>query len=102
MFTFFLVRHCQPLDQGKQQEDHQAGHANSSEGRSSPLKTSRAGLVIPGNATIFHVNSLTSGQRKCGFTERSQCPSVSSLEWESTGWHPESLVLVLLSEGLSE
>lgn len=38
MFTFFLIWHRQPLDQGKEQEDHQAGHADSSEGGSSPCE----------------------------------------------------------------
>lgn len=65
MLTVFLVRHCQPLDQGKEQEDHQAGHANPPEGRSSPLKTSRAGPVIPGTATTFA--SLTSRTEEAQF-----------------------------------
>lgn len=38
MSTFVLIWHRQPLDQGKEQEDHQAGHANSSEGCSSPCE----------------------------------------------------------------
>ena len=40
MSTFLLIWYCQPLDQGKEQQDHQAGHADSSEGCSSPCENS--------------------------------------------------------------
>lgn len=62
MFTFFLVWYCQPLDQGKEQEDHQARHANPSEGCSSPLKVSRAAqMVILGNTAAFHCKQSNAG-----------------------------------------
>ena len=55
MFTFFLVWYCQPLDQGKEQEDHQARHANTSEGCSGPWKGNReAQMVIAGSTATFH------------------------------------------------
>lgn len=51
IITFFLIWHCQPLDQGKEQQDHQAGHADSSEGCSSPYKNKQ--------------HSLQSNSKKC-------------------------------------
>lgn len=55
MFTFFFIWYCQPLDQGKEEKDHQASHANPSESCSSPLKISKAGqMVIQGNRATFH------------------------------------------------
>lgn len=58
IFTFFLLWHRQPLDQGKEQEDHQAGHANSPEGCSGPYENRVLDRAIPANADRPHPKTV--------------------------------------------